>query len=57
MRGRLERAVGLAIQRLREVYGEAADPTDPVVRAFVEFVALYLQLDEEGRRPLVHASW
>lgn len=55
--GRLERTCGIVIRRYRRVYGKRLTPESPEVRAYVDFVALYVRLEREGRRPRIFASY
>lgn len=57
LRGRLEAACGIAIERGRKVYGEALTPESPEIRAFVDFVELAERLERQGRCPRVLASY
>ena len=57
LRKRLPLTKEIVIQRFRDVYKEEIEEDNVFVKAFEDFVKLSEALEEEGRKPTIHASY
>ena len=54
---RLPETIRIVIQRQKDTYQADLDQALPVVKSFIDFVALAVKLEREGKNPKIYASY